>query len=429
MYFVYIFRYNYTREDEEIYKEFLEIANEFIPNIVKTVSQNTSDRVQMNILYNPEVYADILLFYDGICEWEEGSCTPVLHVGWAQNLTFSLSKFDPRARAKIDVGRDEDDDDEDEENDENDNESDAKVREGVDSKSDNDEKSTKTKDVLQAIMEDLNNEELLLFPTKSSTAGQRVTARGRKGQKRKNSSVTKDSSTNVTWGVSGRKVSLDEHIKSEQKIKSTIEEFASKVGQQENSYDTSPNPSITALAQQCSLNILNKDYLLGAGEPFTSSSPATVSSVVPCDEAFSTAPITAGHYIGSDSRLDVDEFLSSKSNGTAFIGLTMDSMLKAESPADMMLAIKRSDDAAHSVPLPSPSPTADILAALEPVRVELRSEKLKGLRKMLKSAKLNASAIKLQLTAQSQVHIKDSRFLEFCEPMGSARKRPRREIV
>ncbi|KAH9515108.1 Menin [Bulinus truncatus] len=422
-------KFNYTREDEEIYKEFLEISNELIPNIVKAVSLNTLDRAQMNILYNPEVYADILRFYDGICEWEEGSSTPVLHVGWAQHLTFSLNKFDPRTRAKIDVGKDEDDEDsEKDENDENDNESEIKSKEI--SKSQNGVKILKSegKETLKSVIDDLKKEDSSTNLTPSHFLGQRVTAKSRKGQRRRNSNASKDQNIKTTSKEPDKLSHVDEKKKAEDKIKCTIEELANKVGQQDSSGNSAPNPSITALAQQCSLNILNKDYLLGAGEPF-STSPAALAAH--SDEAFINSSGSTGHYTSSDAKLDVDEFLSSKSNGTAFIGLTMDSMLKAESPSEMMLSIKRSDEAARSMPLPSPSPspTAEMLAAIGPVFVDLRSEKMKGLKKMFQSAKLNASAIKLQLTAQSQVHVKDSRFLDFCEPMGSARKRPRREIV
>uniref|UniRef100_A0A0B7B324 Menin n=1 Tax=Arion vulgaris TaxID=1028688 RepID=A0A0B7B324_9EUPU len=95
-----------------------------------------------------------------------------------------------------------------------------------------------------------------------------------------------------------------------------------------------------------------------------------------------------------------------------------------------MLSVKASDNTINSLPLLSPfSSTSNILASLGPVQVELRSEKMKGLKKMFKSSKLNASAIKLQLTAQSQVHVKHSRFLDFGEPVSSARKRQRREVV
>ncbi|KOB78566.1 Menin [Operophtera brumata] len=66
--------YNYSRDDEEIYKEFSEIANELIPQ-----------------------------FYDGICKWEEGSQTPILHIGWAKPLVSTISKFDAEVRAQVHI--------------------------------------------------------------------------------------------------------------------------------------------------------------------------------------------------------------------------------------------------------------------------------------------------------------------------------------
>lgn len=45
-------------------------------------------------LQDPECFAHLLRFYDGICRWEEGSPTPVLHVGWATFLVQSLGRFD-----------------------------------------------------------------------------------------------------------------------------------------------------------------------------------------------------------------------------------------------------------------------------------------------------------------------------------------------
>lgn len=51
-------------------------------------------------------------FYDGICQWEEGSHTPILHIGWAKQLCFSISKFDYdiRSQVKIILKSDYDDD-------------------------------------------------------------------------------------------------------------------------------------------------------------------------------------------------------------------------------------------------------------------------------------------------------------------------------
>lgn len=67
--------YNYSRDDEDIYKEFLDIANELIPQIMKTESSGHSAK---SILRDPQCFANLLKFYDGICQWEEGSSTPIL---------------------------------------------------------------------------------------------------------------------------------------------------------------------------------------------------------------------------------------------------------------------------------------------------------------------------------------------------------------
>lgn len=54
---VFISRYNYSRDDEEIYKEFLEIANELIPQIMKAESSGHSAR---SILKDPQCFAHLL---------------------------------------------------------------------------------------------------------------------------------------------------------------------------------------------------------------------------------------------------------------------------------------------------------------------------------------------------------------------------------
>ncbi|XP_017784683.1 PREDICTED: menin [Nicrophorus vespilloides] len=92
--------YNYSRDDEEIYKEFLEIANELIPHIMKVESSGFSANT---ILKKPECFANLLRFYDGICQWEEGSATPVLHIGWAKPLVNTISKFDASVRAQVHI--------------------------------------------------------------------------------------------------------------------------------------------------------------------------------------------------------------------------------------------------------------------------------------------------------------------------------------
>lgn len=92
--------YNYSRDDEEIYKEFLDIANEQIPQIMKTESSGHSAK---SILRDPHCFANLLRFYDGICQWEEGSHTPILHIGWAKQLCYTISKFDYDIRSQVKI--------------------------------------------------------------------------------------------------------------------------------------------------------------------------------------------------------------------------------------------------------------------------------------------------------------------------------------
>ncbi|XP_035266535.1 menin isoform X2 [Anguilla anguilla] len=113
--------YNYFREDEEIYKEFFDIANDVIPTLLKETAaaaesgeEGGGDRGEaaekdqprqaaLTALQDPECFAHLLRFYDGICKWEEGSPTPVLHVGWATYLVQSLSRFDAQVRQKVSI--------------------------------------------------------------------------------------------------------------------------------------------------------------------------------------------------------------------------------------------------------------------------------------------------------------------------------------
>ncbi|XP_041635737.1 menin [Cheilinus undulatus] len=112
--------YNYFREDEEIYKEFFDIANDVIPNLLKEtataaesageggeggegVEKEPKQAAALSALQDSECFAHLLRFYDGICKWEEGSPTPVLHVGWATYLVQSLSRFDAQVRQKVSI--------------------------------------------------------------------------------------------------------------------------------------------------------------------------------------------------------------------------------------------------------------------------------------------------------------------------------------
>lgn len=91
--------YNYCREDEEIYKDLFDIANDLIPNLLK--EEAVSNNQAGSALQDPSCFANLLRFYDGICKWEEDSPTPVLHVGWATFLVQSLGRFDAQVRQQV----------------------------------------------------------------------------------------------------------------------------------------------------------------------------------------------------------------------------------------------------------------------------------------------------------------------------------------
>ncbi|XP_064407881.1 menin isoform X2 [Latimeria chalumnae] len=112
--------YNYCREDEEIYKEFFDIANDVIPNLLKEVASAAESADEKEAEDKPaegsqarhtassatqdsECFAYLLQFYDGICKWEEGSPTPVLHVGWATFLVQSIGRFEGQVRQKVTI--------------------------------------------------------------------------------------------------------------------------------------------------------------------------------------------------------------------------------------------------------------------------------------------------------------------------------------
>lgn len=342
--------------------------------MMKIVASDNAARIHhTSLLYDADCYANFLRFYDGICEWEEGSPTPVLHITWAKQLVFSLSKFDSSVREHIEV-----------------------KGEGLEDEDSSSEEDTEPEEEVNGGDE---GEERVAEDTEN------VVHRRRGRRPRAKRPEVK---------VNGKS--------NEDKIKSAIEDLVNKVGEEGGQ---TTNPNIAALAQACSESILNPEYLLGGGDPFTT---ATTTSTV-------TSTTT------TDSRIDMHEFLSSKSNGSPFMGMTMDSMLKAESPSDMVMFRKRPNSTRTPTPVSETGPTptqessplpntctvpSPALFLGPPTLVCLRSEKMKGLKKIFSSSKLNASAIKLQLTAQSQVHFKHSKRSTDSD-LATHRKRSRRE--
>ena len=351
---VFVYSYNHHREDEEIYKEFLDIANDRIPLLMRRAAEKDSYRLTADA----QCYGFLLHFYDGICGWEEGSATPVLHVGWAKHLCNSLAKFEAAAREMVQVQAQ--GESEEEQSDSQANSDNGEVHEQLGH-------NNNAKAPVPAGWQRANGKHV-------SSGGYVAGGQG-------------EGKENMAWQAAG---SQDDHMKT------TIQELESKVAAE--AVDDAPNPNIDALAKACGEAILNPEYLLSGGEPFTSTT--------------TTATATST----TDTRVDVKEFLSSRSHSSPFPGMTMDSMLKAESPADMLLWRSQcAPDSGWSTDEEEEEDSPLLLCSV----------KMKGLKDLLTATKLNSSAIKLQLTAQSQVHFKAK---PGSTPQGlPARKRARRE--
>ncbi|XP_054712604.1 LOW QUALITY PROTEIN: menin-like [Uloborus diversus] len=310
-------KYNYGREDEEIYKEFLEIANELIPHIVKVVSTNgcePSGQTETPLLQDPDCFAYLLKFYDGLCEWEEGSSTPVLHIGWAKPLVSTISKFPGKVRSIVDIAV-----------------PGSKLEADLDV--DDHEKSEEKR-----LLEKTNNK-----VTKENSIN---------GSSDNKSSKNLTKSKTISFESEGSKNKVKKASAGQET------EFLQTLETQLNS-DEEPHPNIRALAAACGDNILNPEYLLGSGEPFSSHS--------------SNASSTEAH-----------DVLNAKSNGTPAFDVNTESNLNAESVTKF---------------------SEDLDGASDSACVTLMSQKMKRLKDLLLAEKLNTSAIQLQLTAQSQVQV------------------------
>ena len=122
--------------------------------MVKLVSaggREPSGASAIPLLQDPECFAHLLRFYDGLCGWEEGSSTPVLHIGWAKPLVATIAKFPHHIRAKVDIKadiNDENDEQSDEKSSEhNDTENESQSKPKVNDKTNKDNKETNYCDI------------------------------------------------------------------------------------------------------------------------------------------------------------------------------------------------------------------------------------------------------------------------------------------
>ena len=102
-YFFCVISFTHSREDEELYKDLNEVANTFFPEIVKyyrvTAPSNANRCPEIGFFHSASNLMNVIMFYDGVCSWEEGGSTTAIHSEWAKNFSKILSSFSPEIRA------------------------------------------------------------------------------------------------------------------------------------------------------------------------------------------------------------------------------------------------------------------------------------------------------------------------------------------
>lgn len=296
--------YNYSRDDEDIYKEFLEIANDIIPQIMKSESSGHSAK---SILRDSRCFANLLRFYDGICQWEEGSLTPILHIGWAKPLVSTISKFDYDIRSQVIINCVADED-----------ENNSNI------------KTTQTNEIAKLPESKIDSQPAII-----------------------NNHHNNNNNNNNN---------IDVGKKDKTTLISTIQE----------------------LTAACGEKILNPNFLLqGDGQPFTES-----------DSQGETSTLSTNGFDSETKSFDTKE----EKNDDELKSDLISDIKTAQSPASITESPK------IETPVIAQEEEEDDLTPKRPV-ITLYSHKMKGLKDLLLSERLNTHAISLQVTAQSQVQV------------------------
>lgn len=346
--------YNYTRDDEEIYKEFLEIANELIPHVVKVVSAGGCEPSRMSnipLLQDPDCFASLLQFYDGLCGWEEESSTPVLHIGWAKPFVATISKFTSSTRSKVKI---------------------KVLIEQIDCKEEI--HSPKDKKEEESENKDPNNQ--------------------------KEDKINIDSDLKLSLSIN---ISIDNAKSPISSPKQFIETIEKQLNGPEDCGEAiqKSDDKIAQLVAKCSEKILNPDYLMGTSseptlDPYSESGSAITNRLSPQAIANQSSPLSPMSSVATK----VTSLALSPSAST-LQSTQIEKMSKPKSEDEKITYTEETETEEDN--------TDDEDSGVEKTLVHLSSQKMVGLKDLLLAEKLNTSAIQLQLTAQSQVHLSKRR--------------------
>lgn len=326
----------------------MEISNEIIPQILRM------DHPSGVLTHDPETYALVLRFYDGLCCWEEDSQTPVMHITWATHMLASISKFDVTARTSMELL-------------------------GIAAEADrvtDDGKSPVDKTVSNGLRSrgvQKRHFDVLSEPTAESVKSDDMSSVHKTSSDADGSlQGLRIATVDYCDSIAGSEVSpfgIDSQLtpsSDELKMNLAVEQLTTQ--SDENSSDADRSSEISALAHACSESLLNPDFLRSGGEPFVkqkNSHHQLMSSAL------------------TNTQMDLNAFV-------AYTGV--DPIISDVRTVTIGLENTISVDSEQK-------PTSKISANRQLV---LRSAKMLALKQLLVAPKLNASAIKLHLTAQSQ---------------------------
>lgn len=362
-------KYNYSRDDEEIYKEFFEVANELIPSMLKVLTAGGLEPGRVSkkpFLQDAECLALILKFYDNICVWEEGSSTPVLHIGWAKNFVATVLKFSQFIRSRIKLLTEE------EWLDKKNNDSKTDLKPGTCVNSESDVVSSRTDNSDSSKQQNhLSSTSIDSTDRVENTACQNQ----RTPSKRKDHDVH-DHSHNQAEQDNDTK----DRLHNETKIDNLGKQSSSKKRLSAGTTDTDGNDN--SCLNKSSPAKKPKIANPGCGHETvtcveTSSSSIKSSASKPSDQATKSS---AGHS---------DEHLMKRAMDQNAISKTKSSDNKPKQQADSAQTSQRC-----------------IEVRGDNVTIILKSSKIAGLRELLHADRLNKTAIELQLTAQSQCAVR-----------------------
>ena len=336
---------------------------------VKNLSPEEAGATQVPFLKDRENYELLLRFYDGLCLWEEGSQLPVLHITWAKHFLSCVSKFDKSMRGSIQVARESDDDDATAESDNSDAESDV-----------NGHHKIKTSNGHSSQHNDSSND--------SSHCNSDVAA---KPHELDNGQHNGENNNDISKPSNGETAHRDDDTVGQQENESDNDDEVPDT-------DTAQSASMVDLAKACANDILNPEFLLGKGEPFSAVSSKSDRPEIPRNDS------SKDH----DDRVVVEATVNKSPDASS-----LSSKRRVSSDSCSVKSL----NGHHSKVTPLSSPPTH--------KLRFRSAKMRGMRRLLTSERLNTSAICLQMTAQSQVSLKHSKVRS---SYGSAipRKRSRR---